>query len=139
MNTRLVLLALSILLAASCNSAKVDNLYGTWVTPSGEGYYKYVFNPDGTGSYESKTGSEKMECRFTIEKKWSDAQGATWYMQKLTWSSSPYNDKNIVIWYALNKVDPGGKTRESDASTLGYPKDLSSPLSQGFHWIHIRQ
>ena len=127
------------LVVIACNAEKAEKIYGTWVNMGGSGDYKFVFNPDGTGTYINRDGSIKDESRFTIDQKWVDSEGNTWYTIKAKWHTAPFREEGAIVWYSLHKIDPTGKTREVDNSMKDYPKEFYGPVGMGGHQIFQRQ
>ncbi len=126
------------LLALTC-SGKAEKFVGTWVnTSSIAGNYKYTYNSDGTGSYVNRDGTMKTESRYTIEKKWTDEKGNTWYDIKFRWHIAPYQETGAETFYALMKVDPKGEAYEVDGSRQGYPTQLYGEAGSG-HGLFKRQ
>jgi hypothetical protein len=127
------------LLLISCSPKGHETLYGTWVNSSGTGIYNWTFFPGGTSMYTNKDGSIKTEGRVVIAKKWIDAKGYTWYMISTKYHIAPYKELGSQLSYTLMKIDPSGKTMETDSSREGYPKEFFGPAGTGAHQIFQRQ
>jgi beta-lactamase regulating signal transducer with metallopeptidase domain len=112
-----------------------ERLYGTWVQRGGAGYYKFSWNPDGSGQQYDKTmpNDPCNEGEFVIEKQWSDPNGNTWFNLKATWSSM------AAPWYALIRVGKSGNDCELDASYAGYPAGFAGSIGTGVHQLYAKQ
>ncbi len=129
------------ILAITC-TRNVEKLHGTWINVNPlHGGYKWILNPDGTASYFNRDGTIHTEGRFVIEKKWTDAEGNTWYKTREKWNVAPYVELGATPSYTLAKVDRSGKTLESDGGIYGAPDDfsVSGPVGIGAHQLFTRQ
>jgi hypothetical protein len=142
LNCSLILLA-AVLLASCATShprglARVeDPLYGTWVNEEIVGS-KVVYNPDGKGLVYNRGATEPFEeHRFSIEEKWTDEIGNTYYKVLAKRSSYPYNESKASKWYILHRINAAGDTLESVSSPSEYPTEVSK--LGGKYFIRYRQ
>jgi hypothetical protein len=123
-----------------------NKLFGTWINEEYEyNNYKLIYNSDGKAFVYSKWAKvPDYECRFTIEKTWTDEKGYTYYKTLEIWSTIPFDDSrslnsDLGPWrsFAVHRINPSGDTKEIVSSADGYPEEFS-PVS-GDYGVHYRQ
>jgi len=142
MKTRIATLFIILFAVFSIVSASdIEVLYGTWANEEYENYYgKYIYNSDGTGLHYSRATLKNpdLECRFTIEERWTDRNGCTYYKILFQWGSYPYDESTPKkTWFIVIKIDPSGNVMETVGTKFQYPEEIS-PLD-GSYMIHYRQ
>jgi hypothetical protein len=151
---RRVLLAVFCILlplsALTCTLKESEKLFGTWANPGSAGPARFAWTDKGTGleytryyaSSDAGIGAQfarslkDLPCslgRFTIAGKWTDSQGNIWYDVKTKWSSQE------APRYSLIRLDPSGRTYESDESFQTYPTAFAGAIGTGMHQMYVRQ
>ncbi len=143
------LLALVVIgcMATPSTAAAEGTLYGTWINeeiPSVDGY-RMVYAPDGKAfSYTKFSKGPESECRFTIEKQWTDDEGNTYYRVIEIWgyppldASQPLNtDLGPWKFFRIHKIDAAGDTMETVGSNTEFPEEFSP--AAGDYFIHYRE
>jgi hypothetical protein len=145
---RTVILVAMVLIASCATRPYVptedETLYGIWVN---EEYNEdnttnamYIYYGDGRGkSYKKTTDPEpRSECRFTIEEKWTDKEGNTYYRILAKWANPPYEELYATPWYLLVKIHVSGDVMETVASRDKYHEEITQ---SNLYWymIHHRQ
>jgi beta-lactamase regulating signal transducer with metallopeptidase domain len=139
---RIPTLAFCILLPLFVTSISLrgpERLHGTWQRqdPPQQNCVdkdQFRWNDDGTGdkSLAVLPDVSAATCVYTIEKKWTDPQGYTWYNLKATWSP------HYAIRYMLIRLNPSGNFYEVADSPRGYPRQFDGPLSEEKHQLYWR-
>jgi hypothetical protein len=143
----LCLLVLPSVMACTSTSmapSKDELLFGTWVDKELIGSQlecKFVYQPDGR-SFAWHHGRlpeqpNNVEGRFTIEKKWRDSQGNTWYRVAAATCLVPYMDSKATKTYGLVEVHPDGRTLEGEWSTVGFPSEFGA--LGNYHYVYHRE
>ena len=156
------ILALAICLTApffllSVSFRGAEKLYGTWRRPDpaavspevlqawsevAAGYItfpelpdnRYAWNEDGTGhmALAALPDVPAQKCRFTIDGKWTDSDGYTWYRIQARWSGMPF------LLYTVIRLHPSGNLYEVTDSPLGYPDGFLGPPGDEKHQVYVR-
>jgi hypothetical protein len=143
----LCLLVLPLVVACTSTSmapGKDEIMFGTWVDKELIGSQlecKFVYQPDGR-SFGWNNGRlpeqpNNTEGRFTIEKKWRDTQGNTWYRVASAGCIVPYMDSKATKEYGLVEVHPDGKTLEGEWSTEDFPSEFGA--LGNYHYVYHRE
>ena len=137
------------LLTASCASTsetagKSELLYGTWANKEYVGTYwvcRFVYQQDGKylvwGDGTPPDKPNNVEGRFTIDKKWGDSKGNTWYRVAGKWSFAPYSESKATKDYGLIKISSAGKVLDGEWSTVDFPTEWGSLGSA--HFVYYRE
>ncbi len=143
----LCLLVLPLVMACTSTSmapSKDELLFGTWVNKELIGSQlvcKFVYQPNGRSiSWADGRLPEQpnnYEGRFTINKKWLDSQGNTWYRVAGAACIVPYMDSKTTKEYGLVKVHSDGKTLEGEWSTVDFPSEFGARGS--YHYVYRRE
>lgn len=155
------LLAFALCLAApafllSVSLRGTDQLFGTWERPRAallgpaDGWNdapapyaafpdlqntRTTWNPGGAGSmaYAAVPDLPAQVCRYTIEERWKDAGGSTWYRILARWSAMPFP------LYVVIRLHPSGRLYELTDSPLGYPTGFIGPPGDEKHQVFVRR
>ena len=122
-----------------------NKLYGTWINEEYNEDYRIVYNSDGKAfSYSKVAKQPDWECRFLIEKTWTDEKGSTYYKVIEVWGPTPFdnsrgfnNDLGPWRFFVVHKINSSGDTREIVRSPTGYPEEFS--LVAGDYGTYFRQ
>jgi beta-lactamase regulating signal transducer with metallopeptidase domain len=111
---------------ATCSSGSNQQLVGSWIPDEGQrNTYKYEYTADGKVFASARPFRAKpdLEGRFTVESRKKDAQGATIYTIAAKWSGGTYDEAVAKWnkWYTLVKIDPSGKSMQSQSNGNAYP------------------
>lgn len=123
------------IVAQSISQNDADQLIGTWLKDGvSTGIYKLVFAPDGK-ALEFRMGYDapENEAKYSIEKKWIDEDGNTWYQCVYLQSFFPYGHTRIVKWFGVLKISPSGNSLESSWSETGYKMDFHNAEHIFYH------
>jgi hypothetical protein len=100
-----------------------EKFCGTWVNTEYEGRagdppVKRIFNPDGTATAYSNLHNTFTYWRltYTVEKRWTDSEGNSWYHVKEAWSTG-----GTARGYMLFKLDKYNTILELNLSGTKYP------------------
>ena len=124
-------------LMISCSSIPLekgkDPIYGTWRNTEylkGNWVWRFTYEPDGlTRSWDNAKPADQpstYEGQFTIEKKWTDAKGNTWYRTAERVCLAPYSELKTRREYGLIKVSFEGNILEGEWSSLDSPKEFGA-------------
>jgi hypothetical protein len=143
----LCLLVLPLVLACTSTSTapgKDELLFGTWVDKELIGSQlvcKFVYQPDGKsftwGDGRLPEQPNNFEGRFTIQKKWLDSRGNTWYRVAGAGCLVPYMDSKTSKDYGLVEVHSDGKTLEGEWSTEDFPSEFGA--LGNYHYVYHRE
>ena len=127
------ILCLSVLIIlGSCATMKspdkmvYERFCGTWVNTEYEGKsdppVKRIFNPDGTITYYNNLHNTLtyLSGTYTVEKRWTDSEGNSWYHVKEAWSTDPTS-----TGYMLFKLDKYNTILEHNRSGTKYPDAIN--------------
>jgi hypothetical protein len=143
----LCLLAVPLVIGCASSPAArggAEPLFGTWVDQELMGSqleYKFIYQSDGKSfGWNSGTPPEQpnnSEGRFTIEKKWIDSQGNTWYRVAGASCLVPYMESKVIKEYGLVKVHSDGMILEGEWSTVDFPSEFGA--LGNYHYIYHRE
>jgi ankyrin repeat protein len=104
-------------------------LIGTWLGLPGVGG-KVIITPGGMAFYyfDPTDDQPDMEGRITIEEKWTDEEGNTYYKVLEYWSDYPYNESEAAKWFKLYLLRPAGDVLEGNWSQIAYPEEINPSL-----------
>jgi hypothetical protein len=142
---------LPILLALTMSCAQMpqggngrEPMFGTWANKeymSSYWVWKFVYQPDGRAlNWHNGKPSDQPnngEGRFTIERKWVDSEGNTWYRIAEEVCIAPYSEAKARREYALIKIRVTGNVLEGEWSTLDFPAEFGAFGSK--HFVFYRQ
>lgn len=125
--------------SASGTASRSELLFGTWVNKeyvNSMWLCKFTLQPDGK-MFEWADGispdqPNNLEGRFTIEKKWLDSRGNTWYRIAGKGSFVPYSDAKAEKHYSLIKISSAGKVLDDEWSTVDFPSQFGALGSHHF-------
>jgi hypothetical protein len=130
--------------STSVAPSKNELLFGTWVDKELIGSQlvcKVVYQPDGRSfTWDAMRLPEQPntnEGRFTIEKKWRNSQGSTWYRVASAGCIVPYMESKTMREYGLVEVHSDGKTLEGEWSTVDFPSEFGALGS--YHYVYRRE
>jgi hypothetical protein len=114
-----------------------EEFYGIWINPE---YNTRTFKakklckPDGTWYDYSMTTKDSWvgTGEYTINDKWTDANGDIWY--KVTWTSIT----STYTYYELAKVSKSGTVKESVYAINNYPEKIDPEDSKLHYRIYYR-
>jgi hypothetical protein len=144
-----VLICLFPLLVLTCVGAPQagagpEKLIGTWINMEFFGtFFSWKLTYDSLGkalNYKEKEGDPPSEeGRYTIEKRWIDSQGNTWYHIRSKWGYLPYNEAAASgnHWYTLSKISADGSVLEYEESMIDYPSEFGA--LGGRHFVRHRE
>jgi ankyrin repeat protein len=106
-----------------------EPLIGTWLGLPGVGG-KVIITPGGMAFYyiDAANDQPNMEGRITIEEKWTDEEGYTYYKVLEHWSDYPYNESEAGEWFKLYMLRPAGDVLEGNWSQIAYPEEINPSL-----------
>ena len=129
----------------SCSTMKTtepmmyEKLCGTWVNTEYEGRgsdppVKWIFNPDGTLTAYGNLHNSLTYSRasYTVEKRWTDSEGNSWYLFKLEWPLS----KNIE--YMIMRLDKYNSILEYNVDGVKYPEAIDPKDKRSTYRIYYR-
>ena len=93
---------------------------------------KLILNPDGTFvgyQYLIQTGPTTVGS-YTVEKRWTDSNGNSWYHVKVTWPT-----ESGTTQYELWKIDMYNSVLEVNWSNIDYPAAIDP---KDMHSVYIR-
>jgi hypothetical protein len=137
------------LLVLTCASAPQtgagpEKLVGTWMNKEFFGtYFSWKLTYDSQGKALNYRGKEEdppsEEGRYTIEKRWIDSHGSTWYHIRSKWGYLPYNEAAASAnhWYTLAKIGADGSVLEYEESMIDYPSEFGA--LGGRHFVMNRE
>ena len=133
------LLLLALFLLTCCEEKDDEPLYGTWANVQYGSFGQYVYNPDGTALSYTKAGDiePRTQCQCTIEEKWTDGEGNTYYKVLEYWDAFPYDELDGSEWYFIHRINPSGDVKFSVSSMNEYTDEFADPIGR-FH-IHYLQ
>ena len=102
-------------------------LVGSWVNPASVRIVRQIWTADGRvfDYYGKGTTVPSVMGRYTIEKKWLDEEGSTWYHLVTRRSPAPYRKALCKTKYTVIKIDPEGTRQEHNHSPYGYAEKLT--------------
>lgn len=106
-----------------------EKLLGTWVDAKQGYYYSKLEISSAVKMISYMKGSDEpySEARYSIDKKWSDDSGNTYYQCSTRWSWIPFDDSKIYNkTFFLFRVDASGDTMQGNHSTNHMPTDFES-------------
>ena len=115
--------------------AKVDDkLFGTWVNLDYDKTWRYakvVRTPERAYEEYKMSYSEMpvLKGEYTIEEKWTDSKGYTYYKITVT--------AHGALYYILSKIDKAGNKYEDVWSTLSMPTGIDP--ENALYRIYYRQ
>lgn len=135
----IVCLLLLVLFLLTCCEEIDEPLYGIWVNEEYGSFGQYVYNPDGTALSYAKVGDidPRAQCQCTIEEKWTDGEGNTYYKVLENWDAFPYDELDGSEWYFIHRINPSGDVKFSVSSMHEYADEFADPIGR-FH-IHYLQ
>ena len=130
--------------SASGTASRSELLFGTWLNKEYVNSYwvcKFIYQPDGK-SFEWGDGTlpdqpNNMEGRFSIEKKWLDSQGNTWYRIAGKDSIVPYSEAKAMKDYGLIKISSAGKVLDGEWSAVDFPSQFGA--LGNYHFVYNRE
>jgi hypothetical protein len=121
-----------------------EPIFGTWVNneyKSGYWIWRFIYQPNGQSltwsNGQPADQPNNYEGRFTIDKKWVDSEGNTWYRWAEKGCLAPYSEEKANMDYGLIKVRVEGNVLEGEWSTVDSPSEFGARGSQ--HFIFYRQ
>jgi hypothetical protein len=145
--TTVILMGALFALMIGCSSIPTaekgrDPLYGTWENEeysSGYWVWRFIYQPDGlTTSWDNGKPADEpntYEGRFTIDKRWIDSKGNTWYRMAERVCIVPYSEDKTRREYGLIKVSADGNILESEWSTVDFPPEFGAHV----HYVFYRR
>ena len=115
-----------------------ERFCGTWVNTKYEGKVnppvKWIFNPDGTlTSYNNLHNSlTYSRSPYTVEKRWTDSEGNSWYHFKIEWAFSK------SIEYMIFKLDKYNSILEFNVAGTKYPDAVDPKDKRSDYRIYYR-
>ena len=118
-----------------------ERFCGTWANPAYEPeagksnpFAKIVVNPDGTylGYQRLDQAGPTGTGFYTVEKRWTDAEGNSWYKAKI------YFPIVYETTYELSKLDRFNAVWESQSSNNGYPTKIDPKDYHSYYRIRYR-
>lgn len=131
----LVVLAMCLLFSAGCGddaAADEEVLFGTWINEQYAEGGKIIWSEDGTWrAFLRSTGDEPSAGgAYTIEEKWTDDAGFTYYQLLAGWSSPPFDDPTPIEAYFTVRIDATGETMATNFLWDDFPsEELQSHLT----------
>jgi hypothetical protein len=125
---------------ASSGAALVGDrpLVGAWISPESLRCRRIIWTADGRVIEYTLLDSDVPSGvgRYTIEKKWMDEQGSTWYQVKARVSPPPFRER--IAWKNLYliRVSPSGTSLEYDVSWF---LDFLDTLTLGDDTVFLRE
>jgi hypothetical protein len=141
----LILVFAALIVVGSCATMKspdkmvYERFCGTWVNTEYEGKdspaVKEIYNPDGTCTTYSHLHETTTYSRgaYSVEKRWSDSEGNSWYHVKMTWPIEP-----MGTGYLLFKLDKYNSILEYNYSGTGYPTEVDPKDKHTSYRIYYR-
>lgn len=129
-----VLCCLLALVAMSGASVPGDRpLVGSWYNPGGPSMHELTWTADGRVFlyFRRAAATPSLVGRYTIETRWVDAEGCTWYHVVEHLSPPPYREGLKWPSYVVVRIDPEGTRLEYNGSPLGYAEKLT------VGWYHV--
>jgi hypothetical protein len=122
----------SIPAAAQTNDANEnEKLVGTWVnTIGGYHYYKLEITSEVRMiNYMKGSDEPYSEARYSVDNKWTDDSGNTYYQCSTRWSWIPFNDSKVYDKeFFLFRIDASGDTMFEAHSGTRMPSDFKSGI-----------
>jgi hypothetical protein len=115
-----------------------ERFCGTWANSNHDGkgpMAKLIDNPDGTFTYYtslSGTGSSNRGA-YTVEKRWTDSDGNSWYHLKATYPADPSSTDHDLI-----KIDNYNWCMEIQFSGSSYPAAIDPNDKHSSYYIYYR-
>jgi hypothetical protein len=121
-----------------------EPIFGTWANNeymSGYWVWRFIYQPNGQvltwSNGKLADQPNNYEGRFTIDKKWVDSEGNTWYRSAEKVCIAPYSEGKAIKEYGLIKVRVAGSVLEGEWSTVDFPKEFGALGNQ--HFLFYRQ
>ena len=116
---------------ATCSAGSGNKMVGRWLPDeNSRNKYIYEYTSDGKAfAFNNATDTKHaLEGRYTIEKKSKDEKGAFVYHVAVKWSGAVYSEETAKWnkWYALVKIDPSGKSMQSQATSNAYREEINT-------------
>ena len=140
-----ILVLAVMVIAGSCATMKspdkmvYERFCGTWVNTEYEGKdepsVKLIYNPDGTMTYYSHLHDTSTYGRvsYTVEKRWTDSEGNSWYHIKETWPI-----ETTGTGYLLVKLDKYNTILEYNYSGTDCPAEVGPKVKLSDYRIYYR-
>ena len=140
----LILVLAVLIITGSCARMKspdkmtYERFCGTWVNTEYEGKeappVKQIFNPDGTCTTYSHLHetSTWRRATYTVEKRWTDSEGNSWYHFKIEWPFSKTTE------YLLFKLGRYNSILEYNRSGTVYPTEIGPEVKYSEYRIYYR-
>jgi hypothetical protein len=110
-----------------------EPLHGTWANQDYQhGYWtwRFIYGPDGVSrGWDTGVPSDQPnngEGRYSIDKKWTDSEGNTWYRIAGKGCIAPYSEAKATRDYGLVKIDVSGKMLEGEWSSVDFPSEFGA-------------
>jgi len=129
------LVLLAGLPAAAQEEYHTETLWGTWADETASsGTYKIVIARDGKMlDYIKESDEPYREGRYSIEKKWTDDVGNTYYQCYTRWSFYPFDEaKAFARYFILFKIDATDDAMQSLWSARRYPEVAEIAAQPGY-------
>ena len=134
-----ICIGLVLLLAGFPGAAQeqyqTEALWGTWADETASsGSYKLVIDSDGKMlSFIKESDDPYQEGRYSIEKKWTDDVGSTYYQCYTRWSFYPFDEaKAFARYFILFKIDATDDALQSLWSARRYPEVAEIAAQPGY-------
>ena len=117
---------------ATAQAQTVDDgtkLLGTWVDEKGGYYYSKleIISEVKMITYMKGSADPYSEARYSVDRKWTDDGGNTFYACVTRWSWVPFDESKVYNkTFFLFKVDATGDSMQANHSTKAMPTDFSS-------------
>jgi hypothetical protein len=140
-----ILVLAVMIIVSSCATMKspdsmtYERFCGTWVNTEYDGKVdppvKQIFNPDGTMTYYSQLHNTATYGRvsYTVEKRWTDSEGNSWYHVKETWPI-----ETTGTGYLLVKLERYNTILEYNYSGTDYPTEIGPTVKYSDYRIYYR-
>ena len=121
--------------AAAQEEDSTETLWGTWADDTASsGQYKLEIDPDGTMlEFIKESDQPYREGRYSIESKWTDDVGNTYYQCNSRWGLYPFDEaKAFARYFLLFKVDASDDSMQSLWSARRYPDIAEIAAQSGY-------
>jgi hypothetical protein len=120
---------LFLLASTGAGPAGDSPLVGSWINPKALHFCRAVWRADGRVFEYTMMGSDTPFAvgRYTIERRWTDGEGSTWYHVNVRASPPPYRQNAAWTNCYLLRVNAAGTTLEFNKTrcTDGYADKLT--------------